>query len=78
MSDDVIVSRGLGSPVVTVPDAGHMAAKGKDAQGAARVFYVAAKQAAQRLVIGWDGGLEESSTARKSLKRRFSRDGLLQ
>ena len=51
----VMDSRGLEFPAVTVPDVGHMAAKGKDAQGAARVFYVAATRAAQRLVVGVGG-----------------------
>jgi DUF1016 N-terminal domain/UvrD-like helicase C-terminal domain len=46
------VSKGLEFPVVALPGVGHMPAKGEDEQEAARVFYVAATQAMQRLVIG--------------------------
>jgi superfamily I DNA/RNA helicase len=55
------VSKGLGFPVVALPDVGHMPAKGEDEQEAARVFYVAATRATQRLVIwlGGDGVLAE-------------------
>jgi superfamily I DNA/RNA helicase len=51
------VSKGLEFPVVALP-VGHMPAKGEDEQEAARVFYVAATRATQRLVIGvgGDGG----------------------
>ena len=52
MSDDMKVSKGLEFPVVALPGAGHMPAKGEDEQEAARVFYVAATRATQRLVIG--------------------------
>jgi superfamily I DNA/RNA helicase len=57
-SDDMKVSKGLEFPVVTLPGVGHMPAKGDDEQEAARVFYVAATRATQRLVIGvgGDGG----------------------
>jgi superfamily I DNA/RNA helicase len=44
-------SKGLGFPVVALPSAGHMPAKGEDQQEAARVFNVAATKATQRLVI---------------------------
>ncbi len=56
--DDMKVSKGLGFPVVALPGVGHMPAKGEDEQEAARVFYVAATRATQRLVIGvgGDGG----------------------
>jgi hypothetical protein len=52
------VSKGLEFPVVALPGVGHMPAKGEDEQEAARVFYVAATRATQRLVIGvgGDGG----------------------
>ena len=52
------VSNGLEFPVVALPGVGHMPAKGKDEQEAARMFYVAATRATQRLVIGvgGDGG----------------------
>jgi superfamily I DNA/RNA helicase len=41
-----------------MPGVGHMPGKGEDEQEAARVFYVAATRATQRLVIGvgGDGG----------------------
>ena len=50
------VSKGLEFPVVSLPGVGHMPAKGEDEQEAARVFYVAATPATQRLVIGVGGG----------------------
>ena len=50
MIDDRNGSKGLGFLLVTVPDAGDIAAKGKGEQGAARVFYLAATHATQRLV----------------------------
>ena len=46
------VSKGLELPVVALPGVGHMPAAGEDEQEAARVFYVAATRATQRLVIG--------------------------
>ncbi len=49
------VSKGLEFPVVTLPGVGHMPADGEDEQEAARVFYVAATRATQRLVIGVGG-----------------------
>lgn len=45
------VSKGLEFPVVALPGVGHMPAKGEDEKEAARVFYVAATRATQRLVI---------------------------
>jgi hypothetical protein len=56
------VSKGLEFPVVALPGVGHMPAKGEDEQKAARVFYVAATRATQRLVIGvgGDGGFGRS------------------
>ncbi len=45
------VSKGLEFPVVALPGVGHMPAAGEDEQEAARVFYVAATRATQRLVI---------------------------
>ncbi len=52
------VSKGLEFPVVALPGVGHMPAEGEDEQVAARVFYVAATRATQRLVItvSRDGG----------------------
>ena len=53
------VSKGMEFPVVALLGVGHMPAKGEDEQEAARVFYVAATRAVQKLVIGvgGDGGL---------------------
>ena len=50
------VSKGLEFPVVALPGVGHMPAPGEDEKEAARVFYVAATRATQRLVIGVGGG----------------------
>jgi len=49
------VSKGLEFPVVALCGVGHMPAKREDEQEAARVFYVAATRATQRLVIGVGG-----------------------
>ena len=49
------VSKGLEFPVVALPGVGHMPSEGEDEQEAARVFYVAATRATQRLVIGVGG-----------------------
>ena len=51
-------SKGLEFPVVALPGVGHMPAPGEDEKEAARVFYVAATRATQRLVmgVGGDGG----------------------
>ena len=49
------VSKGLEFPVVALPGVGHMPAAGEDEKEAARVFYVAATRATQRLVIGVGG-----------------------
>jgi superfamily I DNA/RNA helicase len=54
-SDHMKVSKGLEFPVVALPGVGHMHAKGEDEQETARVFYVAATRATQRLVIGVGG-----------------------
>ena len=55
------VSKGLEFPVVALPGVGHMPAPGEDEKEAARVFYVAATRATQRLVmgVGGDGGFGE-------------------
>ena len=50
------VSKGPEFPVVALPGVGHMPAAGEDEQEAARVFYVAATRAPQRLVIGVGDG----------------------
>lgn len=49
------VSKGLEFPVVALPGVGHMPAPGEDEKEAARVFYVAATRATQRLVMGLGG-----------------------
>ena len=55
------VSKGLEFPVVALPGVGHMPANGEDEKEAARVFYVAATRATQRLVmgVGGNGGFGE-------------------
>jgi hypothetical protein len=45
------VSKGLEFPVVALPGVGRMPAPGEDEKEAARVFYVAATRATQRLVV---------------------------
>ena len=50
------VSKGLEFSVVALPGVGTMPAAGEDETEAARVFYVAATRATQRLVIGVGGG----------------------
>ena len=59
MSDDHEGQQRHGFPVMALSGAGHMPAKGEDKQKAARVLYVAATRATQRLVVrmGGDGGL---------------------
>ncbi|KQM70274.1 DNA helicase II [Xylophilus sp. Leaf220] len=52
------VSKGLEFPVVALPGVGHMPAEGEHEKEAARVFYVAATRATQRLVMGVSGGSE--------------------
>ena len=47
------VSKGLEFPVVALAGMGHM--PGEDEKESARVFYVAATRATQRLVIGTEG-----------------------
>ena len=47
--------KGLEFPVVALPGVGHMPAAGEDEKEAARVFYLAATRATQRLVLGVGG-----------------------
>ncbi len=49
MSDHIKVSKGLAFPVVALPGVGLMPAKGENEKDAARVFYVTATRATQRL-----------------------------
>ena len=49
------VSKSLEFPVVALPGVGNMPAVGEDEKEAARVFYVAATRATQRLVVGVGG-----------------------
>ena len=46
------VSKGLEFPMVALPGVGHMPAEGEDEKEAARVFYVAATRATQKLMMG--------------------------
>ncbi|MDY0329832.1 MAG: 3'-5' exonuclease [Thiomonas sp.] len=48
-------SKGLEFPVVALVGVGHMPAEGEDEREAARLFYVGATRATQRLVIGASG-----------------------
>ena len=48
-------SKGLEFPVVAMVGVGHMPAKGEDEREEARLFYVGATRATQRLVIGASG-----------------------
>ena len=50
------VSKGLEFPMVALVGAGRMPAEGEDEREDARLFYVGATRATQRLVIGADGG----------------------
>jgi superfamily I DNA/RNA helicase len=49
------VSKGLEFPVVALPGVGHMPAPCEAETDEARLFYVAATRAAQRLVLGVGG-----------------------
>ena len=49
-------SKGLEFPVVALVGVGHMPAEGEDEREEARLFYVGATRATQRLVIGVSGG----------------------
>ena len=55
MSDAVMVSKGLGFPVVALPGVGHRLAPREDEKEAARVFYAATTRATQGLVVGCVG-----------------------
>jgi len=46
------VRKGLEFPVVALPGVGHMPAPGKAEKDEARLFYVVATRATQRLVFG--------------------------
>jgi superfamily I DNA/RNA helicase len=50
-------SKGLEFPVVALPGVGHMPAPGEAEKDEARLFYVAATRATQKLGVGGDGGL---------------------
>ena len=54
----VKVSKGLEFLVVALLGVGHMPAKGEDEQEAARVLYVGATRATQRLVIAASGSAQ--------------------
>ena len=63
-SDDFKVSKGLGLTVVALHSMGYTPAPGEDEKEAARVFYVAATRATQRLVITVCGGAKFASQLR--------------
>jgi len=48
-------SKGLEFPVVALPGVGHMPAPGEPEKDEARLFYVAATRARQRLLLGVNG-----------------------
>ena len=56
------VTKGLEFSVVALPGVGHMPAAGEEEKEAARVFYVAATRATQRLVVAvsGDGGFGQA------------------
>ena len=71
------VSNGLEFPVVALPGVGHMPAAGEDEQEAARVFYVEATRATQRVVIGVGGAMNLGSNSSsnfvdKALRKLYS------
>ncbi len=53
---------GLEFPVVALPGVGHIPAAGEDEKDAARVFYVAATRATQKLVITVSGSSSFGTT----------------
>ena len=66
------VSKGLGFPVVALPGVAHMPAEGEDEQEAARVFYVAAPRAMQRL-MGMGGGKRLATAIRGNSEIQLTR-----
>ena len=71
------VSKGLEFPVVALPGVGHMPAPGEDEKEAARVFYVAATRATQRLVMGVGGDSGFGKTLWDSPQPFVHGDGIL-
>ena len=71
------VSKGLEFPVVALPGVGHMPAAGEDEKEAARVFYVAATRATQKLMIAasGDGEFAEIVFHRRGAPTRYRHDG---
>ena len=69
------VSKGLEFPVVALPGVGHMPAPGEDEKEAARVYYVAATRATQRLLVtasGDSGFIEKlESTLRVTMREEY-------
>lgn len=61
VSDDMKVSKGPEVPLAALTGVGHMPAQSEDEQEAARLLYVTATRARQRLVtgVGGDGGWDE-------------------
>jgi superfamily I DNA/RNA helicase len=64
------ISKGLAFPVVAPPGVGHMPAAGEDEKDAARVFYVSATRATQRLEmgVGGDGGFGAQISATEPIQ----------
>jgi hypothetical protein len=62
--------------VVALPDLEHMPAMGEDVREAARVFYVVAMRATQRLVI-WVRGDGGSKAAEMAINPQINRSQLL-
>ncbi len=61
------VSKGLEFPVVALVSAGRMPAEGEDEREEARLFYVGATRATQRLVIGASGNGKFASRIRSTI-----------
>lgn len=49
-------NKGLEFPVVAMVGVGHMLTEGEDEREEAKLFYMGATRAAQRLIIGLGGG----------------------
>ena len=63
-------SKGLEFPVVALAGAWQMPEEGEDVQDEARLFYVAATRATQRLVVGMSG---EGRSGKRWLNKRPDR-----
>jgi superfamily I DNA/RNA helicase len=61
------VSKGLEFPLVVLPGLWHMTAAGEEENESARMFYVVATRATQRLVMGVDGNGKFSNRLNQQL-----------